>query len=305
MTSAVCPPDPSPAEELKVVSWNLLSHKYTKFNKALHGQAGPLESVEQQDTRIARIHAMIHDLDADVLLLQEHDSCVPIPGYRRGVRAFVEHRPEGCSILVADRCRWGVEGAVTLDLSEGKTAAIARWGSAWLVSCHLKGGPESAPVKRAQVQLIVDALRQHHALLCAHGGPTPMHVVWAGDMNDTAPGDTFGDTLAEAGLVLVPPVGCTGLTSDMRTQLTLDHFIVSREIADGPRGVRLSLPLAPDPRGPWAPGSAQGSDHVPVVAVVGIPTLSHSSPHIHRQPLAPDGARTRDMCPPFPWRVPT
>jgi hypothetical protein len=237
-----------------VVSYNLLSHGYTKFNQALHGQSTPVESHDQMAARRRREQDLVAALNPAVLLLQEHDHDFAVAGYRRGVRAFVDGRTEGCSVLLADAVAAEMDTSFTVDLGDGKSAAVGLVGGVWFISCHLKGGPGSEGAKKRQVGTILRALR-------VAAGDT-FYAVWAGDMNETAPGELFGEECAGAGFTLLDPVGPTGLTSRMDTALALDHVLLHGL----PRGaVTVELPLVPDTKTPWAPDATQGSDHVPVV----------------------------------------
>lgn len=254
-------------DDYTVVSYNLLSHGYTKFNQALHGQPTPLESEEQLATRRRRELDTIAAVSPAVLLLQEHDTDFAIPGYNRGVRACVDGRTEGCSVLLADSCPHGMDTSFTIDLGDGKSAAVALVGGVWFVSCHLKGGPGSGHAKKRQVA----------SILCALGKEAgrAYSAVWAGDMNETAPGDLFGEECAAAGFTLMDPVGHTGLTCAMDVALTLDHVMVHGL----PRAsVSIELPLAPDARTPWAAGAEQGSDHVPVVIRIRLAPRAAAAP---------------------------
>ncbi len=92
---------------MRVVSFNLLAHAYTKFNAVLHKQTDTREeSAEQKHTRRARNAALIATLRPEVLLLQEHDLDVRVEGYARGVRALVDGRTEGCSVLWRRASPW-------------------------------------------------------------------------------------------------------------------------------------------------------------------------------------------------------
>jgi endonuclease/exonuclease/phosphatase (EEP) superfamily protein YafD len=185
--------------------------------------------------------AAVTALAPDVLLLQEHEVGVAFPGYT----------PEGTSVLFkatagpAEACR----GAWQLDIGDGKSAAFAVAASGTVfVSVHLRGGPGSADAKRRQLEMVLGALSEH-------AGP----CVIAGDMNDVDPAANLDATLGTAGFVRVPPAGPTGLTSDLRTELCLDHVYL--------RGVKASAPLALPyaVENPWLPGAILGSDHAPVM----------------------------------------
>lgn len=243
---------------MRVVSFNLLAHAYTKFNAVLHKQTDTREeSAEQKHTRRARNAALIATLRPEVLLLQEHDLDVRVEGYARGVRALVDGRTEGCSVLLADWSPLAVEASFTVDLGDSKSGAAAKVGGTWFVSSHLKGGAGSDDAKVRQTRCLL------HTLDAMDDPRAP--AVWAGDMNETEPGRVLQPPAAEHGFQLVPSVGPTGLTSGaMVTALELDHVFV-RHLGTTPR---QTVPVPPVEGGPWAPTSTQGSDHVPVVLTI-------------------------------------
>jgi hypothetical protein len=235
-----------------VVSFNMLAHAYTKFNSALHKAPHTREETkDQRDARRERNAALVATLRPSVLLLQEHDDDVVIPGYGRGVRAFVDSRSEGCSVLLADDYSGTIDKSFTVDLGEGKSAAAAFVKGVWYMSSHLKGGPDSEYIKIRQVNLLLETLEK------MAGKDAP--AVWAGDMNDTKPEAQLVTCAAPKGFALISAVGPTGLTSKMDTALALDHVFVR-----GVPGVRLTIPHAPRIGGPWD-SCDHGSDHVPLV----------------------------------------
>ncbi len=248
---------------IKLCTFNLLARPYTKFNQALHNNtAAPVETLDQTAARYALNTRVLRTIAPDIALLQEHDCGLHARDHLHAtssVCAYVDGRAEGCSVLgfgsaVDLRFVW------TLDLGEGKTAAFAlaaMRGAAGsllaLVSAHLKGGPDTAIVKRKQIAAILAKI------------PARMPCVLAGDMNETNPMAVFGDLLTDAGFTHVAPTGPTGLNSAMTTPLTIDHVFI-REI----HGATM-LPMMFAPGVPWTPGAAVGSDHVPVVVEMNWP----------------------------------
>jgi hypothetical protein len=260
---------------VRVCTFNMLARPYTKFNKALHGASGPLETLEQTAARHALNIELLRGIDPMFALLQEHDRELhpSVLGATASVCAFVEGRSEGCSVLAFEG-HSGIGGVTlrhtwTLDLGEGKTAAFALVNvkkASWtfpllLVSVHLKGGPDSGPVKVKQITAVLAQV------------PPEVPCVLAGDMNETDPAAVFGGLLKDAGFTHVEPTGPTGLNSPMTVQLTIDH-VYTRGLAE----VKMA-PMAWVPREPWGPGAVVGSDHVPVVFDIGfsVPGLSCSS----------------------------
>jgi endonuclease/exonuclease/phosphatase family metal-dependent hydrolase len=228
---------------LRVATYNLLAHPYTRFQTG----TGVVETPEQQGVRDARTKARIEALGADVLLLQEHDRSLDLE-LPFGVRAFAYGRHEGCSVLFT-RAPTTTFRSFTVDLRHGKAAAVAEMDGVLYVSVHLKGGPgaKTKADRKAQVALLLQSL------------PTESPCVMAGDMNDQEPDETFGDLLSSAGFVRAPYDGFSAFTSDLSWRVVLDHMYV--------RGAALThvhVPFAVE--NPWAAGATSGSDHAAVVA---------------------------------------
>ena len=239
------------ARMMKVLSFNLLAHPYTKFSASFHRSpdGGVLESAAQQVTRYARNEVIISTLTPDVLCTQEHDREFVIPDYTEGVSAYVEGRSEGCSVLF----RTGSElsrkprRTWTLDLTEGKTAAFAHVpGHGVFVSVHLKGGPGSEATRRKQLAMVLQAL------------PLEATVVICGDMNETKPDKLFAEQLALHGLRRVPYDAWSGMTSDFSAPLALDHVFVRVS-------AHATATVMGHPKDPWASDATCGSDHVPLL----------------------------------------
>ena len=248
------------------MSFNMLATQYTKFNTALHGGATPgcKETAAQRDARYAMNQDRLAHLDADVLLLQEHDvACALPPEYQGyGVHATVERREEGCSVAFSSKDAGALPVCAcyrTLDLGEGKTAAIARTPGLTYVSVHLKGGPGSVPIRNEQVRWLL-------ANVPAACGGDP--VLIAGDMNEAAPDEpvtgssepSLSALFASQGFRRIPYAGYSGLNGGMTVPLAIDHVYV-RGMDDV--DVRVTLPY--QPACPWAPEARVGSDHVPLV----------------------------------------
>jgi endonuclease/exonuclease/phosphatase family metal-dependent hydrolase len=235
---------------MKVVSFNLLAHPYTKFQKEWHKQAAGVETADQWATRRARNASAIAAIGPDVLLLQEHDVGVAIDGYTTAVNAVVGDHVEGTSVLL----RTGMPpplAAWQLDIGDGKSAAFARLHSGLTVaSVHLRGGPDSADAKRRQLDMVLAQLPGGHP------------AIVAGDMNEARPWEALDATMAAGGFTRLAPAGDTGLTSDLRTRLCIDHVYT--------RGVEVTAPLSlPLPvENPWEDGAVLGSDHAPLVFAV-------------------------------------
>jgi endonuclease/exonuclease/phosphatase family metal-dependent hydrolase len=237
---------------LRFVTFNMLSHGYTKHNSAVHGNgpARSLESVAQRDRRRALNAALVASVDADVLLLQEHDEDVSLPHYSSTItRAFVDGRSEGCSVAVKDGSGGGgIIAQWTLDLGDGKTAASALVHGVWFTSVHFKGGPGSEPMRREQA-----------ARLVARLSPTGPAVI-AGDFNDTDPDSTVGSVLGPE-WKRVPYEGHSGLNGGMTVPLAIDHVYV-RDLEGA-----TAAPMLP-PKQPWLDDVVCGSDHVPIVVTL-------------------------------------
>jgi endonuclease/exonuclease/phosphatase family metal-dependent hydrolase len=256
---------------VRLCTFNMLARPYTKFNKALHGASGPLETADQTAARYALNMQVLEDIGPMFALLQEHDRELhPVTQLHAAssVCAFVEGRSEGCSVLAFKK--HGSAGTLqhtwTLDMGEGKTAAFAfaevniegvATFPLLLVSVHLKGGPDSGPVKVKQITAVLAQVLSQV--------PPDVPCVLAGDMNETDPAAVFVELLKEAGFKHLEPKGPTGLNSPMTVQLTIDH-VYTRGLAEV-----KAAPMVWVPREPWGPDAVVGSDHVPVVFDIGFP----------------------------------
>jgi endonuclease/exonuclease/phosphatase family metal-dependent hydrolase len=240
---------------LRVASFNLLAHPYTKFSTLHHSGPGAepraLETEAQQQERYAKNTAVIEKLGADVLLTQEHDFAFHVSTSLYPYQASVAtaDREESCAVLAKEP----ITHSRGIDLGDGKTAVVASLASGvTVVSLHLKGGAGSETAQRAQLQRILQFLQPYDGV-----------CVLAGDMNCTNPEAVHGEwVFRAAGFEKVSGKGVTGMTSDFSKQLELDHVYV--------RGARHSSmePLVYTPKSPWLVDAAVGSDHVPLVAAV-------------------------------------
>jgi endonuclease/exonuclease/phosphatase family metal-dependent hydrolase len=228
---------------MRVATFNMLSHGYTKYQT----QDGQVETEEQQRRREERNGVLIQKLDADVLFLQEHDRDLSIEGYPFSARAFVG-KWEGCSVLFRKPPAVALHTR-TVGIGYGKSAAIADMDGTVFASVHLKGGPDTKDARKMQVAMLLHAL------------PPTGPCIIAGDMNDTAPEETFGDLLGAAGFKRTAYDGFSGFSSDLNTPLAIDHMFA--------RGVTLQdvhIPFAVE--NPWIAESTSGSDHAAVVGTV-------------------------------------
>lgn len=262
--------DPTP---LRLASFNLLSHGYTKFNTS-HTPGAPLrtlESVSQQGRREAMNMGVIAALGVDVLLTQEQDFTVQMDRSRFPYQATIatEDRAEGCAVLSSIP----ILRSRGVDLLHGKTAVVATLSNGLtVVSMHLKGGVGCESDQRAQLQRILQFVSD------------PGPCVLAGDMNCIDPEGTHGRLLADAGFRKAPGTGPTGMTSDFSQLLELDHVY----FRDVPGTVTIQ-PVTGVPMSPWEPEAFVGSDHVPLVFSVGLaPQVSPPSSDAFSPSSSPD-----------------
>ena len=245
----------SPA--LPLATFNLLATGYTKFSTVHHsGPAAPprtLESASQRDARRDASVALIRDLNLEFLLTQEHDTGFDLPRdlFPHVASALALDRTEGCRVYSRTQPFVATAG---LEIGDGKTAVVATTADGvTLVSTHLKGGPDSGPVQRAQISRILEAV------------PPSGPCIIGGDLNATDPDRVFGDLLSAAGFARVPNSAVTGMTSSFHLQLVLDHLYV--------RGVAAAVrPTGLVPFSPWntadPPCRTSGSDHIPLVVTL-------------------------------------
>ena len=238
-----------------VASFNLLATAYTKFSTAFHSPGAPpraLESDAQKQARRRVIQQVVNDLGLDYLLTQEHDDDFHIEGFLYEAKVLGWDRTEGCRILSRET---EFESTLGVDLGEGKTAVIATTiDDRTLVSLHLKGGPGSADVQRAQMARVLQCIPPDKYGYCVLGG----------DMNTTDPEAVFGDLMHAAGFVHIANSTPTGMSSAFDVKLVLDHFYLrasSRERADC-----AIVATGMEPASPWRTDvPSSGSDHVPLV----------------------------------------
>lgn len=267
-TSFSSAPAPPSGSDVKVGTFNLLAHAYTKHCSTQHG--GSPSTLESKDQRLWRQNAILQTIEkagASVWLTQEHDVDFRDWGSTWHVQAATGIKEEGgVSVTRTEGC--GIVSRIppdpasikTLQLGDGKTAIVADIQGTRFGSFHLSGGPDSDGTKRLQLQEILKAVE------C----PTVERVVIAGDCNCTSPDDTFGDMIAAAGLKRVPYEGFSGMTSRMDKQLQIDHVFVK----GFPTVTSASLPCGPatnpfegsTPSGLGA--TSLGSDHAPVVVTI-------------------------------------
>jgi endonuclease/exonuclease/phosphatase family metal-dependent hydrolase len=248
---------------LAVVTLNALAHAYTKHAAPSHGQGkGNVESVDQRDARRQQTAEALAVLQADVVLLQEHDHDFEAGGHKairraRATRPDGQPMPEGCTIMVPEASTLPpFDRSEGFDIGDGKSAAVAAWESPNLTvgTFHLSGGPGSDSAKAAQlaaVLAVVERLATEDA-----------RVVLAGDCNCANPGShpSF-QCLWDAGFSAVPYDGTSGLSSDFSVALPLDHVFVRNSTA------ACRLPFG-DACNPYGPDCKSGSDHSPVLALI-------------------------------------
>lgn len=255
---------------LKIMSWNLLAHPYTKHAWEFHGASEKaVETEDQCKKRHEQIRALLeahpHDLylfqEVDGLTDEEHppilDNVLP-PTYERFFYKL-DGLKEGVAI------GWNPERLKAVktrgvDLGEDKAAALVLFDSGLLVATmHLKGGPKGPPpVKCAQVKKVLEA--------AFHLDPTAKTLLMAGDMNEAKPLENGLDQVFDSfGMIRVPSTRPTFRIFPPPTDpvdLTLDHLYVSRS-ASGSFSCQTLGSLS-SLSNPWTHPESCGSDHLPI-----------------------------------------